>query len=104
MFAISVLVVAACGGSHHVAAVSVIGNTTSLSEDGRTLTFAVNSCHGSPEVTVTAASATEIKLVVHANVSSDDKCADSATITLSQPVDDRSVVDGTTGKTVWPQR
>jgi hypothetical protein len=71
--------------------------------DGRTLAFAVASCHGSPKATAEE-SAREVRISVRSDTSSDDECADGATVKLDQPLGDRDVVDAKTGRALRVRR
>jgi hypothetical protein len=71
--------------------------------DGRTLSFAVNSCHGGPE-TSAEESTTQVRIEVRSDTSGEDECADGATVELEQPLGDREVVDAKTGKALRVRR
>ena len=100
MLLLSVLVGLLVGCSS-TEAVSVI-DEVEVRPDGRTLAFAVSSCHGSPKATAEE-SAGEVRISVRSDTSSNDDCADGATVKLDRPLGDREVVDAKTGRAlrVW---
>jgi hypothetical protein len=74
-----------------------------VSANGRTLTFAVPTCHGKPTTRVVE-SDDQVDLLVTSDTSSSDKCADTSTVTLNKPLGTRTVVDDKTGKTIATRR
>jgi hypothetical protein len=83
-------------------AVSVIDEVV-VRPDDRTLGFAVSSCHGSPKATAEE-SASQVRIIVRSDTSSNDDCADGATVKLNQPLGDRDVVDAKTGRALRVRR
>jgi hypothetical protein len=74
-----------------------------VSSNGRTLTFAVPTCHGKPTTRVVE-SDSQVRLLVTSDTSSSDKCADMSTVTLDKPLGTRTVVDDKTGKPIATRR
>jgi hypothetical protein len=73
-----------------------------VSEDGRTLTFQVDSCHGDPEATVVSEDDEHVSVRVISDVQTGDHpaCADSVSLRLAEPLGGRKVVDADTERRV----
>lgn len=68
-----------------------------VSDDDRTLDVGWH-CHNDVDVDVLE-SATEVRLTLHVNGYRGD-CADTARVVLNAPIDDRPLIDATTGRNI----
>lgn len=73
-----------------------------IDSGGTRLTITVATCSGNPEVAEVAETATEVRVRVISDEESGDSlgCAQALVVPLDEPLDDRALIDDSTGDTV----
>lgn len=84
------LVVAGCSANPEIREVY-------LRSDGVTVEFGIDTCNADLEAQVVE-SDTRVEVTISAENDTTDDCADSIVITLDQPLGDRQLINGSTGK------
>ncbi|MDQ1382527.1 MAG: hypothetical protein QOJ71_3246 [Actinomycetota bacterium] len=103
--ALAIVALGGCsgGGRKTVAIEFSAQHTIYVAANGRTLHFAVSTCHGKPTTRVVE-TARQVHLLVTSDTSSSDKCADGGSVTLHEPLGSRTVIDDKTGKPISVRR
>lgn len=86
-----------CSQTEHPKIVSA-----SVDDTGMTITAAVDSCNRSPELSIeeTATTITVTATIQSSTFSDSDDCLDEASASIDDPLRDRQIIDGSTGKSV----
>jgi hypothetical protein len=95
-----VLLVSGCGGGSDPT--PVFG--AQLEPDGVTLHLDLESCDTTEQTAEVVETDTEVRVTVHTKGGSDNDCADSMQVELTDPLGDRPLVDDPTGDEIDVER